>query len=159
MESQWPPASLTSRTSVAAKAVAASWRYQVVGTIGYHHSFQKTAWDRAAAVVADNAGQNDIVLVLAGNTQLRSSTTSIGTSSKSRHLPSVGIPIGRTSGSVLTGADLETLLDLADDHATTWLVLNSVANIENSGLQTELRAVSKSTTPYPFPDVRVISFD
>ncbi len=39
-----------------------------LGTVGYHTEFQKTAWDEAASLVASQAGPDDVVFVLAGNT-------------------------------------------------------------------------------------------
>ncbi len=153
---------LTSRANVIAKAVAGLLLItQVVGVIGYHHSFQKTAWDQAAAVVAEQAGPDDVVLVLAGNTQVAFDHYFDG---YGLDIPVIAIPWGipgrTSSGAVLTSTDLEALVELSDEYATTWLVLNSVGNIENADtLRTELRAVSESMTPYPFPDVRVISFD
>ena len=153
---------MTDRSPRLAKIAAVSLvAVQVVGTIGYHAGYEKTAWDRAAAIVADNAGQNDIVLVLAGNTTVAFEHYF---DRYDLEIPVISlpwrIPDRSSSGSVLTGDDIARITDLADDHATTWLVLNSVANIQNGvELAPALERASAHHAVHRFTDVQVFEFD
>ena len=63
-------------------------------------------------------------------------------------------------GATLTTDDFARIRELAEEYATTWLVLNSVANIENgSELRPALGQISESVTPHQFADVRVVTHD
>jgi mannosyltransferase len=117
---------------VAAAAVAG---VVALGSAGYHLAFQKSAWDEAAAAVAAQASENDVILVLAGNTVVAFDRyfEGYGLDVERMRIP-WDIPDRQSRGSVLSEDDLERILAVADRHDRVWLVLNSVGNIEGGEL-------------------------
>ena len=105
-----------------------------IGTVGYHFAFHKTAWDEAAAAVAADAGPDDVILVLAGNTVV----------AFDRYFERYGLDVPRiripwdipgrvSTGSTLSPDDIDRIAALGEDHDRVWLVLNSVGNIAAGG--------------------------
>jgi hypothetical protein len=102
-----------------------------LGTVGYHTEFQKTAWDEAASLVASQAGPDDVVFVLAGNTLVAFNRYFDDYDlDLDRYRVPWDIPDRVSRGSVLTSDDMDRLVTIADDHDRVWLVLNSVGNID-----------------------------
>jgi mannosyltransferase len=134
---------------------------QIASTISYHVWYEKTPWNEAAALVATSAEPDDVIMILSGNTEaaFRHYFDTYGLDTTIIRLP-WQIPGRESSGSVLTESDLALLLDIARQYDTTWLVLNSVGNIENgTALAPALTADSTSSETFRFRDVRVMEFD
>jgi hypothetical protein len=133
---------------------------QLVGAVGYTVGFQKTAWDEAAGLVAAEAQPGDVVFVLAGNTEvafdhyfdpLRNDIDVVSVPWR--------IPDRESIGSTLSDDDIARLVERSEEAGTTWLVLNSVGNIPNSGeLAPALRNANQLQEPHAFYEVRVIEF-
>jgi hypothetical protein len=106
-----------------------------LGTVGYHTAFDKTAWDEAAGLVAAQAGPDDVVFVLAGNTLVAFDRYFDDYDlDLDRYRIPWDIPDRVSRGAVLTSDDVDRLLGIADDHDRVWLVLNSVGNIDGGDL-------------------------
>ncbi|MDH4119831.1 MAG: glycosyltransferase family 39 protein [Acidimicrobiia bacterium] len=140
-------------TSLTALAVA------LVSVAGYHTSFEKSAWDEAAELVASEASPDDVVFILAGNTQVAFDHYFDRDDVREIALP-FRIPGRQDSGATLTERDIAAITEIVDEHARTWLVLNSVANIQNgASLPEALDDHAARTERYEFYDVVVVAFD
>ena len=114
------PRKLLSNTALAiALAVAAS------GAVAYHTTYEKTAWDQAAAIVAKEARPGDIVLVQPANTVVAFNHYFEQTSSGTRvYATPSRLPERLDSGSVVTATDRDLIRRLAESSGDIWLVLN-----------------------------------
>lgn len=133
----------------------------LLGTIGYHTAFEKTAWDRAAAMVAAGAGDDDLILILSGNNIVAFDRyfETTGIEAQQMRIP-WDIPDRREGGSVLTDADVELIAEEMQDHPRTWLVLSTVGSIDGGArLAPELSDRFNTVSDERFTEVRVMAFE
>jgi hypothetical protein len=112
---------------------AALMAIPILGTVGYHVGFEKTPWDEAAAMVAEEARPDDAVLVVhASNTvPFRRYFDPYGV-----EVPRVGIPRDlpnrTTEGTELSASDFEIISNLVQGRSGAWLLLNREVLVQNS---------------------------
>lgn len=153
---------MTQRSSSWVRAVAIGlFVVELASTVGYHGWYVKTEWDQAAEMVATQAGADDVILVLAGNTVVAFEHYFDETG---RDIPIIAIPWRIpdrvSSGSVLTDEDITELISISEEYDTTWLVLNSVGNIDNgAALAPALSDASASIEEHRYRDLRVLELD
>jgi hypothetical protein len=138
-----------------APAVAALLAVGVLGTAAYHLTFEKTAWDEAARVVAAGAGTTDLVLVQPSNTTVAFDHYFDETTVEVIGFPH-RLPGRQDRGSTVTARDRAQVLELAREAGTVWLVLNNPDR--ETSLEPTLTGGAAAVERFELTDVVVIRF-
>jgi mannosyltransferase len=132
-----------------------------LSTAAYHLDFKKPAWEEAADLVASEAGDDDIVLLIAPDSVVQFNRYF------DRHelnIETIGVPWDirnrEAEGTFFSKSDLELVLDNVKPYDRVWLLLNRVNRVQNgTDLGPALREVSANTEVYELPRVTVMAFD
>ena len=124
------------------------------GAVAYHASYQKTAWDRAATLVASEADSDTVILVQPANTIVAFDHYYTGPGD------AFGAPSqlpGRTEhGASVTASDRVLVGALARQSGDVWLVLNRPDKGES--LQPTLDEITSDSERTTLPDLVVIHY-
>jgi hypothetical protein len=141
-------------------ATAALLVIPILGTVGYHLGFEKTAWDEGAAVVAGEASPEDLIFVMSPNNIIPFD----------RYFDAYGIEADRVGipwdlpdreqpGMVLRPNDFDIIVDMIEGRERVWLVLNrAVLVTNNEDVDPVLRANFPFVEEHVFNDLSVIEY-
>ncbi len=128
-----------------------------LGAGAYHATYQKTAWDEAALLVAELSGAGDVVMIQPGFNldAFNHYSERLGLDIPVVAVPT-RIPDRVSSGSNLTASDRAQVADLAEGYGTVWLILNRPP--EGQSLEETLAPLALDEQRYGLYDLTVVRY-
>jgi len=132
----------------------------VLGTVGYHIAFEKTPWDEAAAIVAAEAGPDDVIFVMSPNNVVpfRHYFREYDLGLDATRLPN-DLPNRETDETIINQSDLESLRIVASGSDRVWLVLRRAVQVPNyEEVDPFLRSLAREFEVHDLGDMAVVEY-
>lgn len=129
----------------------------MAGSVAYHVTYSKTAWDEAAELVAATANSDDLVLVQPANTVVGFDHYFERADSQAEvyGFPS-RLPDRSASGPTVVESDREEATEFALSHDEVWLILNRPD--EGESMEETLQSVATDVERHRFTDLVALRF-
>lgn len=133
----------------------------VLGTIGYHVAFEKTPWDQAAAIVAAEAGPDDVIFVMSPNNVVpfRHYFREYNLGLDATRFPN-DLPNRETDETIISQSDLESLRNVASGSDRVWLVLRRAVQVPNyEEVDPFLRSLARDFEVHDLGTMAVVEYE
>ncbi len=133
----------------------------VLGTIGYHVAFEKTPWDEAAAIVAAEAGPDDVIFVMSPNNivPFRHYFREYDLGLDATRLPN-DLPDRVTDETIINDSDLESIRSVVSASERVWLVLRRAVQVPNyEDVDPFLRSLARDFEVHDLGDMAIVEYE